>query len=152
MSDTWQMLFNRHQRPDNLYSWCFDHRLVLPKTSGPAWPQQPACSPLPPTTHKASVVYTTYSADDHWRQGNQEGPRRIHACTDLLRQKLLTASDLPDQARAPSRLSASAKRALGSCSMHMKCHLTQHVVLIARRYKRAQFACSLFPAQHDVSI
>ena len=46
---------------------------------------------------KASIVYTAFSAESHWREGNQEGPRRIHACTDLLRQRLLTAADRPDQ-------------------------------------------------------
>ena len=51
---------------------------------------------------QASIVYTAFSAENHWREGNQEGPRRIHACTDLLRQKLLTAADRPDQVPWPS--------------------------------------------------
>ena len=89
----------------------------------------------PSSTDKASVVYTTYSAEDHWREGNQEGPRRIHACTDLLRQKLLTAADLPNQARAPSwqQLPASTGSTCCLTSMHKDCRPSQHAMFTARR-------------------
>ena len=59
-----------------------------------------------------SLVLAVHPAEGHWRELNQEGPRRVHACTALLSERHLTAADLPGQVNylqyATQELAASA--------------------------------------------
>lgn len=69
---------------------------VMAATAGTA-----TLSGIHETGHSAqqSVVYAVHAAEGHRRERNQEGPRRVHACTAMLSERHLTPAELPGQAR-----------------------------------------------------